>query len=169
MSPLIATEKKHQDKIIAELEAEAIDFFVRFMSMLGLSRSVGEIYGLLYISQEPLNMDDIVQRLGLSSGSASQGLKSLRSLKAVQVTYQMGERKDYYVAEYEFRKIIGSFFKEEIVPQLEVAGAKVGKMQETADSIQDEEVQSFYSNRLSRLKRFHKAAKTLLPALAKIM
>ena len=32
----------------SELELEAIDYFVRLMSLLGMPRSVGEIYGLLY-------------------------------------------------------------------------------------------------------------------------
>ena len=37
----------------SELEVEAIDFFVRMMSIMGLPRSVGEIYGLLYFSEMP--------------------------------------------------------------------------------------------------------------------
>ena len=63
------------------LEVEAIDFFVRMMSVMGLPRSVGEIYGLLYFSEIPLSMDDISRRLSISMGSTSQGLKTLRSLK----------------------------------------------------------------------------------------
>ena len=53
-----------------ELELEAIDYFVRFMSLLGMPRSVGEIYGLLYVSPDPLSMDVIVTKLGISIGSA---------------------------------------------------------------------------------------------------
>ena len=75
------------------LEIESIDFFVRLMSMLGMPRSVGEIYGLLYFSPVPLPMDQIVSRLGISLGSASQGLKTLRSLKAVRTNYVPGDRR----------------------------------------------------------------------------
>ena len=57
-----------------QLELESIDFFVRMMGILGMPRSVGEIYGLLYFSENPLSMDQIVQKLGMSLGSASQGL-----------------------------------------------------------------------------------------------
>ena len=39
------------------LELESIDFFVRLMSMLGMPRSVGEIYGVLYFSKDSLPMD----------------------------------------------------------------------------------------------------------------
>ena len=78
-----------------ELEVEGIDYFVRFMNLLGLPRSVGEIYGLLYFSKHPMSMDEIVKRLGMSLGSASQGLRTLRSFKAIRTTYVMGDRKDY--------------------------------------------------------------------------
>ena len=52
--------------------------------MLGLPKSIGEIYGLLYVTQEALSLDDLVSRLGISKGSTSQGLKMLRKLGAVR-------------------------------------------------------------------------------------
>ncbi|MEM6279416.1 MAG: hypothetical protein AAF733_08065, partial [Verrucomicrobiota bacterium] len=63
-----------------QIEEEIIDYFVSFVQMLGLPKSVGQIYGTLFASPEPLVMDDIVERLGISKGSASQGLSLLRSL-----------------------------------------------------------------------------------------
>ena len=98
------------------LEIESIDFFVRLMGLLGLPRSVGEIYGLLYFSPHPLPMDQIVSRLGISIGSASQGLKTLRSLKAVRTSYIPGQRKDHYSAESEFRKLFSNFINERLFP-----------------------------------------------------
>ena len=82
-----------------EIIFESIDFFVRMMSIMGFPRSVGEIYGLLYFSQQPLSMDKIMDKLRISLGSASQGLKSLRNLKAVRTVYIQGERKDHFIAE----------------------------------------------------------------------
>ena len=64
-----------------EITLESVDFFVRMMSIMGLPRSVGEIYGLLYFSEDPLSMDQICKKLGISVGSASQGLKTLRNLQ----------------------------------------------------------------------------------------
>ena len=61
-----------------KLEVESIDFFVRMMSILGLPRSVGEIYGVLYFAESPMSMDEISSRLKISMGSTSQGLKTLR-------------------------------------------------------------------------------------------
>ena len=152
----------------SELELESIDYFVRFMSMLGMPRSVGEIYGLLYFSPDPLSMDVIASRLGISIGSASQGLRTLRSLKAVKVTYVLGDRRDYYVAEAEFRHLLSTFIKEEIMPHLESGKERIERMEEILGEQQNEEA-AFCRLRIEKLKRLQKASSRLLPTLAGLL
>ena len=151
-----------------ELEIESIDFFVRMMGILGMPRSVGEIYGLLYFSNCPLPMDQIVNRLGISLGSASQGLKTLRSLKAVRTTYVSGDRRDHYLAEIEFRRLFANFIKEEILPHMESAKDRIERM-ENSLSGQDPETEDFYRLRIEKLKRLTRAGGRLLPALAGLL
>ena len=64
------------------------------MQVFGVPKSVGQIYGLLYASPEPLSFSDIVERLEISKGSASQGLQLLRSLGAIKVA----EAKQYAIS-----------------------------------------------------------------------
>nr|MCU0750087.1 hypothetical protein [Akkermansiaceae bacterium] len=66
------------------LQRQVVDVFVDGVRVLGLPRSIGEIYGLLFISPSPLSLDDLVHRLQISKGSASQGLRMLKSLGAVR-------------------------------------------------------------------------------------
>ena len=150
------------------LEFESIDFFVRMMSILGLPRSVGEIYGLLYFNSKPLSMDLISSRLNISIGSASQGLKTLRALKAVRTTYIPGDRRDHYSAESEFRRLFSTFLKDEIMPHLESAEDRIRKMDDEIASLQVED-KDFFNIRIEKLKRLTKASKRLLPLLAKLL
>ena len=150
------------------LEVESIDFFVRMMSILGLPRSVGEIYGLLYFNSKPLSMDLISSRLNISIGSASQGLKTLRALKAVRTTYIPGDRRDHYSAESEFRRLFSTFLRDEIMPHLESAEDRIRKMDDEIASLQVEE-KDFFNIRIEKLKRLTKASKRLLPLLAKLL
>ena len=152
-----------------ELEVEGIDYFVRFMNLLGLPRSVGEIYGLLYFSKDPMSMDEIVKRLGMSLGSASQGLRTLRSFKAIRTTYVMGDRKDYYVAETEFRTLIGTFIKEEIMPHLDRAGQRIERMSHHMKVLDDPEDKTFLQTRLKKLERLKKGAAAVLPTLVGLL
>src|SRR6266704_2978128 len=85
------------------LETEIIDFFFQLSRLLGQPRSLAEIYGLLFISSRPLAMDDLIGRLQLSKGSASQGLKFLRNLGAVKMVYMPADRRVHYEAVAELR------------------------------------------------------------------
>lgn len=66
-------------------ETECATFFSEVVQVFGVPKSIGQIYGLLYASPEPLSFSDIVVRLKISKGSASQGLQLLRSLGAINV------------------------------------------------------------------------------------
>jgi DNA-binding transcriptional regulator GbsR (MarR family) len=165
MPPMPITGKKPEQDINQNLEIESIDFFVRMMSMLGMPRSVGEIYGLLYFSRSPLPMDQIVSRLGISLGSASQGLKTLRSLKAVRTSYVPGDRRDHYLAETEFRRLFSNFIKEEILPHMESAQDRINRMEDSLTEVNADD-DEFYKIRIEKLKRLSRAGSRLLPALA---
>ena len=134
-----------EESFQSELEVEAIDFFVRMMSIMGLPRSVGEIYGLLYFSEIPLSMDDISKRLSISMGSTSQGLKTLRSLKAIRTSYIQGDRRDHFIAETEFRRLFSNFIKEDILPHLDSATERITRMETSISSNLGEKKKNFTS------------------------
>jgi len=140
------------------------------MNMMGMPRSVGEIYGLLYFSEKPLPMDEIATRLAISIGSASQGLKNLRALKAIKSTYVAGDRRDHYVAESEFRRLFSNFIKDEIMPHLDSAKERILRMEKLIES-GDAEIENaeFYQIRIDKLKRLTKASSRLLPAMTGLL
>lgn len=65
-------------------------------SRWGFNRTVGQIYALLVISEQPLSANDIADMLGISRGNVSMGLKELHSWQLLQTTHRQGDRKDYY-------------------------------------------------------------------------
>ena len=97
-------EKGSRVARLSELEIEAIEMFINFLKIVGLQKSIGEIYGLLFVSAKPLSMDDIVNRLGISLGAASQGLKLLRGVGAVKSVYSPRDRRDHFPADLELSK-----------------------------------------------------------------
>jgi len=72
---------------------------------LGLNRSVGQIYGILYMSDEPLSLDTIVEQLRMSKGSVSINIRELERWGAVKKIWVSGSRKDFYSANYDFTSI----------------------------------------------------------------
>src|SRR6266568_4875887 len=110
------------------LEVEIIDLFVEVSRLLGQPRSLAEIYGVLFISERPLAMDDLIERLQLSKGSASQGLKFLRNVGAVKTVYVPGDRRVHYEAVAELRNLLTRFLRDQIVPHLENGHARLTRI-----------------------------------------
>src|SRR5664279_941808 len=77
-----------------DFQTECATFFSEVVQVFGVPKSVGQIYGLLYASPEPLSFSDIVERLDISKGSASQGLQLLRSLGAIRVADELDGREN---------------------------------------------------------------------------
>lgn len=104
-----------------------VDICVRSVCMLGLPRSIGEIFGLAFCSVRPISFDDVVRILKLSNGTASHGLRYLKRLGALRTCYLAQDRRDYYVPETSLRKIVSGFFAENIFAHLgETAEQMIG-------------------------------------------
>jgi DNA-binding transcriptional regulator GbsR (MarR family) len=65
-------------------------------SRWGISRTVGQIYALLFLAEGPLNADDITEKLGFSRSNVSMGLKELSSWRLVRLQHKPGDRREYF-------------------------------------------------------------------------
>jgi len=164
-SPEAETEKNG----LNSLQAQVVEFFVDGVRVLGLPRSLGEIYGLLYISPDPLSLDDLVRLLDISKGSASQGLKTLRSLGAVRETDGNGERRTYYEPAIELKRLVGGFIREQVRPHLDSGKTKLERLQDTASLTADPVEREFFNDRIDRLEAWMKRGGQVLPVLQRIL
>lgn len=153
------------------LERQVVEFFVDGVKVLGLPRSIGEIYGLLFVSLEPLSLDDLVRRLGISKGSASQGLRALRSLGAVREARANGngERRTYYEPAVELKRLVGGFIREQIRPHLDSGKNKIRQLAATAGQVEDPDRRHFTSERIERLEQWMRSGGRVLPILQKLL
>lgn len=154
---------------IRAIDARLLAYFQDGVRMLGLPKSVGEIYGVLFASPTPLTMLDLVNRLGISKGSASQGLKMLRTLGAVREVDYRDDRKTYFEADIELKKLVGGFIREEIRPHLKSGQEKLQTLHQEAEKIEDPELRAFYEERIKRLERWSGKANLVLPLLQKFL
>ncbi|HEX5789921.1 MAG TPA: hypothetical protein VFY13_02160, partial [Luteolibacter sp.] len=150
---------------------QVIAVFVDGVKVIGLPRSIGEIYGLLFISPQALSLDDLVERLQISKGSASQGLRTLKSLGAVREAEptSQSERRTYYEAATELKRLVGGFIREQIRPHLESGKQKVGGLAATASGIEDAQHRRFVQERIERLDQWMNNTSKVLPVLQKLL
>jgi len=91
------TPKANLQERLREVEDEFIDLWRTMSSLWGVSPSMGQIHGLLFITGQALSMDDIIKRLEpISRGNVSMNLTKLVEWGLVRRVHKRGDRKDYY-------------------------------------------------------------------------
>ncbi len=153
---------------LSPLETEIIDFFVQLSRLLGQPRSLAEIYGLLFISNRPLAMDELIGRLQLSKGSASQGLRFLQNIGAVRMVYVAGERRAYYEAVAELRNLATRFLRDQIVPHLDNGQQRLERIAGMVRQLPCGE-RARINGRVRMLQSWGRKTRRFLPMVVKIL
>ena len=81
------------------LDSQTERFVLHFGEMgsrWGVNRTVGQIYALLFLSERPLNADEIGAALVFSRSNVSMGLKELQSWRLVRMTHLPGDRREFF-------------------------------------------------------------------------
>ena len=160
----------------ADFQSECVAFFAEAVQIFGLvPKSVGQIYGLLFASPEPLSFSDIVERLDISKGSASQGLQLLRALgaiKPVSRSYSLTVRqsdgataRDYYEPELGLRRLLGGIIRGRIEPLVGQGRLRMRRLRELAEASVDAAHKEFQLERVEQLETWRRQATLVMPVL----
>jgi DNA-binding transcriptional regulator GbsR (MarR family) len=99
----------------------------------GINRTVAQIHGLLYLSPEPLNAEEIAETLSLARSTVSVGLHELESWGIIRVAHVLGDRTDRFEVKgdvYEmFRFIIDYRKRREVDPTLQMLSESVAELE----------------------------------------
>ena len=118
--------RRDSPSISARTLTEAQDRFIaawgQMGSTWGISRTMAEIHALLYITNAPLNTDDVMERLEISRGNASMSLRALVDWGIVSKVHRRGDRKEYFHAEQDvwtmLKQVIRERLRREVQPVL---------------------------------------------------
>ena len=65
-------------------------------SRWGINRSMAQIHALLFLSEHPLNAEDIADTLTLARSNVSGNLRELQAWGVIRVIHLLGDRRDHY-------------------------------------------------------------------------
>ncbi|WP_299442517.1 MarR family transcriptional regulator [uncultured Aquimarina sp.] len=107
---------------------EAKDKFISTWGALGtlwgINKAMAQIHALLWISPQPLSMEDIMEELHISRGNTSMNLRQLMDWGIVFKESKPGERKEYFASEKDVQELARQVAKErsrrEIKPVIKV-------------------------------------------------
>jgi len=132
----------------------------------GLNNIVAQLYAVLYLSDKPLSLDDMVERLKISKGSASVNIRILGRYGVVRRVWVKGSRKDYYEAEADISKVIIERIRSMAHSRLTEVESMVSASYDALNSIshnsEEEEIAvEAFKEKLEKIRSFHSQAKSL--------
>ena len=116
-------------------ELELLDLFVDMFDLFGIPKSTAQIYGVLYCAEEVMMQEEILLRLGISSGSASQGLRMLTGVGAVKRQSVPGQRQSIFIPERSMRRLLTHLMDAQLRPRL-ISGKT--RLEEILDQVPEE-------------------------------
>ena len=140
-------------------EDSILNLCVKLCAILGLPKSVGLIYGAVFVAREPMEAGQICRKLKISRGSVSQGLKFLRELGAIRVEGENGNRAEHFVVEDHLRKAVETFVSKKIAPAFEELGDEVVHLEKDPNLSLPTELKE----KLETIRRWHSHGQLLLP------
>jgi len=90
----------------------------------GINRTVAQIHALLFVSENPLNAEQIAQTLNVARSNVSTSLKELQGWGIVKLVHVMGDKRDHFESMQDvwemFRVVLDERKRREIDPTLKL-------------------------------------------------
>ncbi len=134
-------------------------------SQWGINKTMAQIHALLYISPNPLSMEEIMEELQISRGNASMNLRSIMEWGIVYKVTKPGERKEFFEAEKNLDelavKVARERSKREIKPVVKV-------LDELQKDVDNSDENKFFIQQISELKNFVGKADNMIEKVTEI-
>lgn len=172
-SCLVTLNRSHSGKALSaanalSFEQECVGLFSDFLHVLGMPKSIGAIYGLLFASPVPLCFAEIVERLDASKGSVSQGLAFLRQSGAVKLVEDPDDRREFFEPELGLRRLASGLIQEKIKPLANETKGAVTRLKRHAESARGKQYE-FQMERIKQLGTWHRQLGRVLPVVQTIL
>lgn len=153
---------------VLEFERAVVAFFVDAAQLLGIPKSVAAIYGICFANAEPLGFGEIHERLEISSGSISQGLKALREIGALRVVQSRQEKRDRFEPDLELKKLIRHYIDGRLEKHLNTGRLRLQAMEQLVPTDTGNEA-TILRPRLQSLCEWHDKTRALLPLVKGVL
>lgn len=153
---------------------KAQDVFLERINQLcnkfGLNNIMAQLYAVLYLSNKPMSLDDMVERLKISKGSVSVNIRALERYNAVRQVWVKGSRRDYYEAEGEIVKVIIERIRSMASSRLIETEAMFTSSVKVLESVkvmnkEDEEAIAAFRAKIEKLRRLYDQVRSIVALL----
>ena len=141
----------------------------RISQFWGFPKAMGAIFGAVYLSPEALCLDELVERVNVTKGAVSTNVRALERLGLVHRQVRIGERRDYYIAETDFWKIIKGILREREKSEFDLALHTVDESLQMLEEVSEDDARTeqmaFYIKRLKNMQGFFRSLDHIVATL----
>jgi len=150
-----------------------LDGLGQLAAYFGFSKVMGQLYGALMLSAEPLSLDDLVELLDISKASVSMNLRTLEHLGMVRQVWVKGrgDRRKFYEAETDFWQIISNILAgremRDVSRALSVMDDNAARLSKSMANMSeaDQELAKLYLERMEQMQSLFRFAQLLITSI----
>lgn len=122
----------------------------------GLGRAAGEIYAALYLSPDPLSLEEVAGSLSVTKGNISVAVRQLERLGMVRRSWRKGDRRVFFEAETDLWKIAHTMLGLRQKPEFDQSFALVEESARWAEEARPSAERDALAERLAALRDFYR-------------
>ena len=156
--------------MLNEVHDSMLDGLGQLSAYFGFSKVMGQMYAATLLSDRPLCLDDLVERLSISKANASMNMRTLENLGMVRQVWVRGSggRRKFYEAETDFWQIITNILKGREMRDVDRA---IGVMEENIRRLraqmeameeQDRDLAQLYIERIKQMQGLFEFAQMII-------
>ena len=128
---------------LEDAKTEFIQTWGSLGSAWGISRSMAQIHALLLTSATALSTEEVMEATQLSRGNVNINLRELVNWRLVSKQSKLGERKEFFSANYDIWSVAQNIARERKERELQPVQALILELKQASLEGTDEEVAHF--------------------------
>lgn len=137
-------------RVLSPTDLRMVENWVQLADSIGLPKSHAQIYGLIFISRDPVSAQDCVDLLRISRSSAGQGLRALRDVGAIRPALELGARREAFVIEPDLGVVVKGVLRGRLLPSFEQFFQRVEQVEQDLPA----NTPTFAAGRIRKLRRW---------------
>lgn len=158
---------------LATVHNSMLDGLGQLSDYFGFSKVMGQLYGALFLSPEPLSLDDLMEQLSISKANVSMNMRTLEHMGMVRQVWLRGKsgRRKYYEAETDFVQIITNMLSgremRDVDRALSVMQENTEILQKIAPELNEEDraEAELYRQRIAQLQALFRFAQLVITSI----
>ncbi|MBE2268922.1 MAG: hypothetical protein IAE80_11875 [Anaerolinea sp.] len=161
------------DALLNNVHDSMLDGLGQLSNYFGFSKVIGQLYGAMLLSDKPLCLDDMVERLDISKANASMNMRTLENLGMARQVWVRGSsrRRKFYEAETDFWTIISNILKgremRDVDRALSVMNDNIQQLQSAMPDMDapEREVAQVYVERIAQMQGLFQFAQLMITTI----